>query len=123
MAEQEDEWVDADAGRLVRLYTLTGGRTRPTNMQLDVATQVVTVRSAFDRIDFEPEQARIVDLCRKPLSVAEIASYIGVPLAVAKVQLSDLMDSGAVTIGSPVQDYVVQDRDLLQAILDGLHAL
>ena len=123
MAEQEDEWFDADAGRLVRLYTLTGGRTRPTNSQLDVATQVVTVRSAFDRIDFEPEQARIVELCRRPLSVAEIASYLSVPLAVAKVQLSDLIDHGAVVIGSPAQDTVVQDRDLLQAILDGLHAL
>ncbi|HEX3788107.1 MAG TPA: DUF742 domain-containing protein [Pseudonocardiaceae bacterium] len=124
MTEQQgDEWFDADAGRLVRLYALTGGRTRPTNHQLDIATQVVTIRAALDRIDFEPEHLRILELCRRPFSIAEIAAYLSVPLVVAKVQVSDLVDSRAVMIGPPVQDTAAADRDLLQSVLDGLHAL
>lgn len=124
MAEdREEEWFDADAGRLVRLYALTGGRTRPTNAQLDLATQVVTGRWALDRTDFEPEYVRILELCKRPYSIAEIAAYLNVPLVVAKVQVSDLIDCGAVMIGSPAQDTAGQDRDLLQAVLNGLHAL
>lgn len=121
MAEQDEEWYDADAGRLVRLYALTGGRTRPTHSQLDVATQVAANRTAFDRVDMEPEHLRILELCRRPLSVAEVASYLNVPLVVAKVQLSDLLDRGAIMIGSPAPD--ILDRDVLQTVLEGLYAL
>jgi hypothetical protein len=123
MAEQDDEWFDEAAGRLVRLYALTRGRTSPTNNQLDVATQVIAARSDFDRMALEPEYMQIVELCRRWLSVAEVAAYLKVPLVVAKVQLSDLIDRGAVVVSSAAQETASSDRELLQAIIDRLHAL
>jgi hypothetical protein len=125
MAEPDDEGRDVVPSRLARLYTLTGGRTRPTNTQLDVATMVIAGwadRHDADRDDLEPEQRRILALCQRPISVAEIAAHLQVPLTVAKIQLSDLIDQGAVVVGPPPPSPVRQDLDLLQAVLDGLHA-
>lgn len=119
----DDEWFDLDPGRIVRLYAQTGGRTRPTNRRLDLATQVIAAHAVPNRTDLEPEHLRILELCRGPLSVAEVAAYLNVPLVVAKVQLSDLIDRQAVVMGSPPRENYALDRGVLQAVLDGLQAL
>jgi hypothetical protein len=120
--QDEEEWFDDAAGRLVRLYSLTGGRTRP-RAQLDLATQVITARPDVDRTALEPEYIQIVDLCRRWLSVAEVAAYLKVPLVVVKVQLGDLIDRGDLVAGAPAQDAAPSSRELLQTVLDGLYAL
>lgn len=123
MAEIGPEWFDEAAGPLVRPYTLTGGRTRAVNARLDVATQVVAAHSEFSRIDLGPEHLRILKLCVRPLSVAEVASYMKVPLGVARVLLDDLIERGDIVLGNPPPASGTPDRDLLQAILDGIRAI
>ena len=124
MTDFDGEWADDDAGRLVPLYALTGGRTRPTYGQLNLATMVRVTRPDLDVTAFEPEQVDLLRLCRRWLSIAEISSHLKVPLAVVKIQLSDLIDRGAVAISSGTTNAAAAiDRDKLQQVLDGLHAM
>ncbi|MFC0432422.1 DUF742 domain-containing protein [Kutzneria buriramensis] len=123
MTGDETQWFDEAAGPLVRPYAMTGGRTRPGAAWLDVATQVVTVPSASERLGLGPEHQAILDLCHRALSVAELASYVNVPLVVIKVLISDLMDRGDVVVRPPAQALQAPGRDLLQAVLDGVRAL
>lgn len=122
MTEQNELWIDEAAGPLVRPYAMTSGRTRPTNM-LDVATQVVGVRSQYDPVGLGPEHIAILELCEQPFSVAELAVYVNVPLVVVKILLSDLIERGDVMIRPPMQALEAPARELLQAVLDGIRAL
>jgi hypothetical protein len=119
----QDGRFDETAGRLVRPYALTGGRTSSTHAQLDLATQIVVARTDFDRTDLEPEHEEIVALCRWPLAVAEIASRMNIPLFVAKVLLGDLIDRCALEAGPRIQDSPPPDLRLMEQILERLQAL
>jgi hypothetical protein len=123
MTEEEDQWFDEAAGPLVRPYAMTSGRTRPSNSTLDVATQVVAVRSEFAPVGLGPEHLAILELCEQPYSVAELASYVNVPLVVIKVLLSDLVERGDVIIRAPMRALEPPARELLQAVLEGVRAL
>lgn len=122
MADHGERHHEA-GGRLVRPYALTGGRTSSTYAQLDVSTQIAVGRADYDRTDLEPEHEEIVNLCRRPLAVAEIASSMNVPLFVAKVLLGDLIDRGALEAGRRIQDNPPPDLRLMEQILDRLQAL
>lgn len=122
MTEDDDIWyVDDEKGaRSVPLYVLVGGRTRPRNTQLDLATQVVALPT--DTAALEPEYREIVDCCRRWLAIAEVAAYVNVPLTVAKVMVDVLIDRGFLAVGSPAQS-TIPDRELLRTILAGLQEL
>ncbi|WP_110945959.1 DUF742 domain-containing protein [Streptomyces avicenniae] len=114
--------LDEDAGRLVRPFTVCGGRTRPA-ARLDLLT-LVTATGRRIRRRLGPEHAQVLGACRGPASVAEIAAYVGLPAAVTKVLLSDLLDSGAVTVSPPLPPgRCPTDPDLLRAVLHGLRQL
>jgi len=115
-----DQWYDDAAGPLVRPYTITSGRTPSTSLQLDVATQVMTINSGNEPTGLGPEHLTIMRLCQRPLSVAELAVYVKLPLGVVKVLCGDLIERGEVIVRSPAQVTQVPDRELLQAVLDGL---
>ncbi|MFQ6270611.1 DUF742 domain-containing protein [Kutzneria viridogrisea] len=102
---------------------MTRGRTRPATGWLDVATQVMAVDSGGDPLGLGPEHQAILRLCRQPLSIAELAAYVDLPLVVAKVLLSDLIERGDVVVRAPEQVASAPGRDLLQAVLDGVRAL
>src|SRR5438445_1452365 len=123
MVEYDDHWFDEAAGPLVRPYAMTKGRTRPTKIQLDVATQVVATRPESGLLGLGPEHLAMLELCQQPLSVAELAAYVDVPLVVVKVLLSDLIERGDVLVRAPARAVEAPDRKLLQAVLDGIRAL
>ncbi|HWD01031.1 MAG TPA: DUF742 domain-containing protein [Amycolatopsis sp.] len=117
---RDDSWYDEAAGPLVRPYTITSGRT-PSDDVLDLSTQVMTLHSEQEPAGLEPEHVTIVRLCRRPLSIAEIAVYVKLPLGVVRVLCSDLIDRGLVITRSPShQPAQVPDHETLQAVLDGL---
>ena len=120
---QDDQWWDEAAGPVVRPFAVIGGRTRSAQTLLDVATQVMAAHRLTDRIGLEPEHIAILELCRRPQSVAELAAYVNLPLMVVKVLISDLIERGDVVIDSPMQAMETPDRDILQAVLDGIRAL
>lgn len=114
----DDNWLDGDAGRMVRPYAVTGGRTSPTN-QLDLLSMVVaTGRQATQVI--EPDHLFLLSLCQQPSSVAEIAARLRLPAGATKVLVSDLVDWGAVRASEPATEANASNRILLERLLDGL---
>ncbi|MDG4865156.1 DUF742 domain-containing protein [Streptomyces sp. T-3] len=118
-APQDGPWLDDAAGRLVRPYTVSNGRTRPT-AALDLLSLVMsTGTSPVGQMG--PEHTQALGLCRGgPTSVAEIAAHLRLPAVVTKVLLSDLVDCGALTAKAPGFRHQPTDRSLLEAVLDGL---
>ncbi|GAU68995.1 hypothetical protein SSP35_10_00240 [Streptomyces sp. NBRC 110611] len=117
-----EPWYDDEAGRLVRPYTVSNGRTRPT-AHFDLLTMVMATgrRPAACQ---GPDYAQVLGLCRGPVSVAEIAAHIRLPAVVTKVLLADLVDCGALTARAPeavpAGPASRTDRALLEAVLNGL---
>lgn len=117
---EDGGWLDGDAGRLIRPYAVTGGRTSPSR-QLDLMSMVVaTGTGAGHRL--EPDHVQVLVLCRQPSSVAEIAARLRLPAAVAKVLLGDLADCGAVRAVAPLTADQASSRLLLERVLDGLQS-
>ncbi|MEY9996077.1 hypothetical protein ABIE67_008109 [Streptomyces sp. V4I8] len=117
-AAGDGPWLDEAAGRLVRPFTVSNGRTRPT-IALDLMSQVMAT-GATPLGYLGPEHEQALDLCRGPVSVAEVAAHLKLPAAVTKVLLSDLVDCGALTTKPPEFHHNPTDRALLEAVLDGL---
>ncbi|MEV6550468.1 DUF742 domain-containing protein [Streptomyces sp. NPDC051597] len=117
-APQDGPWLDDAAGRLIRPYTVSNGRTRPT-ATLDLLSQVMATGQP-PQAPLGPEHSQALGLCEGPTSVAEIAAHLRLPAVVTKVLLSDLVDCGAVTARAPRFHHTPTDRSLLEAVLDGL---
>jgi hypothetical protein len=112
-----------DTGPLVRPYALTGGRTRPVVPGLDMISTVVALCPASELRGPPPEQAAIVEVCQRAISVAEISAHLDLPLSVVKVLVSDLVADGAVVARDPVPVAELPETNLLQAVLDGIRRL
>ncbi|ATW51745.1 multi-component regulatory system-3 [Streptomyces peucetius subsp. caesius ATCC 27952] len=110
--------LDDAAGRLIRPYTVSGGRTRPT-AALDLLSMVMATGAA-PQVHLGPEHTMALGLCHGPTSVAEISAHLRLPAVVTKVLLSDLVDCGALTARAPRSHDIPTDRSLLEAGLDGL---
>jgi hypothetical protein len=117
-APQDEPWLDNDAGQLVRPYTVTNGRTRPT-AHLDLVSLVRATGQLPPR-HLDPEHAQALELCRMPTSVAEVAAHMQQPVIVAKVLLSDLIEWDVVTTRAPGATADSTDRQRLEALLHGL---
>ncbi|MEU9011601.1 DUF742 domain-containing protein [Streptomyces sp. NPDC048479] len=117
-APKDGPLLDDAAGRLIRPYTVSGGRTRPT-AALDLLSLVMATGSV-PQTHLGPEHALALGLCDGPTSVAEISAHLRLPAVVTKVLLSDLVDCGAVTARAPRCHDSPTDRSLLEAVLDGL---
>lgn len=113
---------DARDPRVVPVYALTKGRTRSRGHDLQIETLVSTTgagHSARPRLRFE--QARIVELCRRPVSVAEVAAQMQIPLGVARVLVSDLHADGRLTIHRAATTRDGRPRtEVLERLLTGL---
>lgn len=107
---------------LVRPYTVSAGRTRPT-AHLDLLTMVMATGEPHAGCR-GPEHTRVLRMCDGPVSVAEVAAHIRLPAVVAKVLVADLVDSGALAARAPVPvpsgPSSRPDRALLEAVLRGL---
>ncbi len=117
--------IEASPTFKVRPYTLTGGRTR-TEVELGLETQIRTTEQGVRRAGMLALELRdIVEICRQPLSVAEISAHLHVPLQVAKVLVGDLITSGDVDsrLVGATQRSGRPDIQLLERVLEGLQSL
>jgi hypothetical protein len=62
-------------------------------------------------------------LCRKPLSVSEIAAHLRLPLGSVRVLLGDLRDAGLIAVPGPKAAADQPSQELLERVLSGLMAL
>ena len=108
--------------RIVPVYALTRGRTRSLGEDLPWETLVTTTGAgvaALPRLRFE--QARIIEVCRNPVSIAEVAVELGVPVGVARVLVSDLRSEGLLVIHMPALDAAGRPGpEILERLLIGL---
>lgn len=110
---------------LVRPYTLTAGRTAST-VDLPLEAPVQTLQSAlFHQWPPNDVRGRIVQLCIKSPSVAEISARLGLPLGVVRVLVGDLVTSGYLRVSRTLNDRSSQEerRELIGRTLRGLRAL
>jgi len=118
----EDVWYDDNAGPIVRLYAMTGGRAHPHDHEFTVST---LVRRAGDQVRpaaLSPEESAILRLCARAMSVAEIAAYLTLPLGTVQVLLGDLREAGLIrTPHEP--DEGLPSFDVMQRVHEGLLAL
>ena len=128
MTEHEDppevHWVDDHAGPVVRPYAVTRGRARPVTGKFDLISQVITVRAVSARdVGLGPEHLSIVTLCRRRLSVAEVAAHLDLPLGTIRVLLGDLLERQLVRVFEPRPTPVLTDDSIFEQVINGLRAL
>src|SRR4051794_5268132 len=123
--EQDDSlWLDEDAGPVVRPYAMTSGRTRPSTGTFDLITLVVAARAVSPAdVGLGPEHLAIVRLCQRPLSVAEVAAHLDLPLGIIRVLLGDLLDRELIFVRIPQPAGEIPSEDVFEAVIDGLRAL
>lgn len=121
--ENPHDWLDAEAGPVVRPYALTGGRARSAP-GLDLVAYVVAVDADLDPMVYlAPEHRQILATARRPVSVAELAGRLNLALGVVRVLLGDLLAEGLITMHEPQHSSAVPDDPTLEAVINGLRAL
>lgn len=119
--EGQTEW---DTGPVSRPYTLTGGRTRPRGDRFYALLDVVGLGGATpDRASLGPERIQILDMCRVPVTVADLASAVDLPLGVVRILLDDLAQENLIEVRASAPTTRITDKQLLRQVLDALHAL
>jgi Protein of unknown function (DUF742) len=120
-----NEWIDADAGPVVRPYQLTQGRTRVSGESFDiVATVTANQNRIADPRGLGPEHFAVLQVAYRPTTVVDIASDVALPLGVVRILLADLREFGLVTIEAPIPMKAHQvDRDTLREVIHGLRGL
>ncbi|GLW99527.1 DUF742 domain-containing protein [Microtetraspora sp. NBRC 16547] len=117
MSEQE-------YGPLLRPYTITRGRTRPTGPEFDLMTIIRTAPSAFDRAaGLTPEHLRILDICQASTPLVDLASESGLSVNVLRILLGDLRDQGLITARPQASVGHLPEERILLEVLQGLRAL
>lgn len=118
----------ANTWRMVRPFTLTRGRTRPSRDDFTLITLVTTVGPPNMPVDqgMQPEHAWILHMCAQPLAVVEIAAQLDLPVSTTTILLCDLLEQGRIEARPPIQSVAsAQDQQivLLQKVRDGLARL
>jgi Protein of unknown function (DUF742) len=118
------DWLDREAGPVVRPYTMTQGRVASATGEFDLLAFVVAARPQIPpSAQLQPEHHAIVDACGEPVSVVELASKLDLSIGVLRVLLGDLRSAGLISLYEPPAAEQPHDVDVLKAVVNGLRAL
>jgi hypothetical protein len=118
------DWLDRDAGPVVRPYAMTQGRVAPAGGEFDlVAFVVATMPELPPSPHLQPEHHAIIAASWEPMSVVELASKLDLPIGVVRVLLGDLRSAGLISSYEPPAVSQGHDIDVLKAVVNGLRAL
>ncbi len=120
------DWLDHDAGPVVRPYTLTGGRVAPAEGEFDLVAFVVATMSELPltvAAQLLPEHHGLVAASWEPISVVELAAKLDLSIGVVRVLLGDLRSAGLISLYEPPAASQPHDIDVLKAVVNGLRAL
>ena len=124
---QGDKWLDQNAGPVVRPYALTGGRTTPDAGEVLDLVAIISATDTggreSDQFDLSPEDRLILSLCRRPVTVTDVAAGTELPLGVVRVLLADLITRGRIAVLPQRRPGDQPSTDLLKEVLHGLRAL
>ena len=120
---ESQTWFDHEAGPLVRSFALTGGRAR-TGSSVDLLAFVVATEGARGIVwQTQPEHRAILAHAATPISLAELASHVDLPLGVVRVLLEDLVELDAVAIQEPAAVSNKHEDHVLKAVINALRTL
>jgi hypothetical protein len=124
MTSTDERWFDADAGPVVRPYTITRGRGRPPGGPVDLIA-IVTVNAGAepDPVRLDPEHLSLLRRCQRPATVADLASDLDLAVGVVRVLVADLRERGLVSVRNPVPPARLPDMRVLQEVVEGLRRL
>ncbi|GAB2846425.1 DUF742 domain-containing protein [Actinocorallia aurea] len=119
------EWLDEEAGPIVRAFWLTGGRTESGNRtDLDLMTLVVrSTEPVYGSLLLSPEHEAILQLAHQPLTVAELASALDLAVGVVRVLLGDLLNDRRITVRAPSAVSRIPTTRIIEEVIHGLQAL
>ncbi len=125
MALPTQPWTpddDAPVARVVRPYTLTGGRTAP-KVELPVEA-TLRLEDGGPEAPTDANLVLILDVCDKR-SVAEVSAHVHMPIGVVRVLLGDLIEQGYVRVQATLTADSSSDerRELIERTLRGLRTL
>jgi Protein of unknown function (DUF742) len=109
--------------RLVRPYTVTGGRTQPRYKLALEALVTATVYEPRDLSVLAPECQAILQFCLDWRSVAEISAVLRLPLGVARILVADMSADGLVRVHQRDDSEGRPDLNLLERVLSGLRKI
>ncbi|MGC4805975.1 DUF742 domain-containing protein [Micromonospora sp. DT233] len=120
----QEQWVDDNAGPVVRPYAVTRGRARPVTGTFDLISLVTATRSEVPaEVGLGPEHLAIVLLCQRIQSVAEVAAHLDLPVGTIRVLLGDLAARDLVEVREPRATAGLPDDSIFEAVINGLRAL
>ncbi|WP_049558091.1 DUF742 domain-containing protein [Nonomuraea sp. SBT364] len=121
---REHEWVDDEAGPVVRPYAVARGRTKATAALDLLATVAPTGQPAPAQADLGAQHRRLLGcVAAQSRPVAEVASELSLPVQVVRVLLGDLLGYGLVTVRAPISKESSPTESLLREVINGLRAL
>ncbi len=125
MSMPDARWLDGEAGPVVRPYALTRGRTQPAGETTLGLVDVVVATGTQDASAFRPspEQRRMLQICRRPVTLADLASDMDLPVGVVRVLAGDLAHHRMIEVAQVAPAEPAANAQLLREVLDGLRAL
>ena len=122
----DETWPHRESGPVVRPYAVTGGRTEPADGGMLTLLTVLVATSrplpTDDPARLAPEHYRLLGLCDRQKTLADLAADTALPLGVVRVLVADLIELGAITVVAQ-RSTDKQTGNVLQEILNGLRAL
>jgi hypothetical protein len=122
VAPEGHDWLDAEAGPVVRPYAVTGGRRAGNVQQIDLVAFVVAAPDTSSGMFLLPEHRAILELAKTPVSVAELSGHLDLAVGVVRILLGDLLQQRLITIREP-DGAGRPDERVLKAVINGLRAL
>ncbi|MGV4983484.1 DUF742 domain-containing protein [Streptomyces sp. NPDC001709] len=124
----DEHWYEDETGPMVRPYTVTRGRTRPSGAHaIDLMSRVTALDTDTPGPDVDHARAALLDLIRRgPRPVVELAADADLPLTVLRVLLGDLAEAGLIRIDEPRRlraGAPAADPGLLREIVERLKEL
>jgi len=112
-------------GALVRPYAVTGGRTEPVR-EITLGDILLTTQRGWQEARYSGRDRQLIaEMCNnRPLSLAEISSYMRVPLGVARVLVADMVAGGLLALhAADVDESFMEKMNVLERVLSGLRRL
>src|SRR5690606_41109381 len=85
----------------------------PTRRSSDLVESLVVATGSPPEGSLQFEHAAILAVCTTPVSVAEVAARVSVPLGVAQILVGYLADAGLVRVRSEEHTSELQSREIL----------
>ncbi|GAA2292189.1 DUF742 domain-containing protein [Nonomuraea roseoviolacea subsp. roseoviolacea] len=124
---REPEWVDEEAGPVVRPYAVARGRTRSSAPEIDLLASVVASGlpvPAKAETELGAQHRRLIaTVAAQARPVVELAAELELPVGVVRVLLGDLLHYGLVSVRPPLAKSTGATENLLREVINGLRAL